>query len=307
MQTSRLLVSSDFPHLILAVETSLQKLLGYAPHELVGKDIRILQGPGTDTGPLTSSLAHANVMQSPIVLYERHGLAVLMDVSCEHYFSISQNQTCTLMGLTASETTPHHALGDSAFPHAPAAEWHHHIDVDNRQYPQEVGVAEQADRVPPPSYAGSGWHAPSAGALNAAPAATPAAARGLQWLASMGTPPAGEGASAAIARDRRRGATPLIIDDGYVRRLRRRYQAAARRRSAPKSPAAGAQPARCSSAVSAGPPAGPCCCAASAAPPPPGAPLGLCSAGSSRESSPAPPSPPSPSRPSLHRDPWRGC
>jgi hypothetical protein len=67
METSRFLVSTDVPHRILAVETSLQYLLGYDPHSLIGKDIRILYGPETDTGLLSFSLNHANVMQSQII------------------------------------------------------------------------------------------------------------------------------------------------------------------------------------------------------------------------------------------------
>ena len=82
MPTSRLLVSSDVPHLILSVETGLQNLLGYAPHELVGKDIRILNRPETNSGLLGHCLDHGSVMQSQISLYEQHGAAVLMDVSC---------------------------------------------------------------------------------------------------------------------------------------------------------------------------------------------------------------------------------
>ncbi len=79
LATSRLLVISDVPRLILAVETSLLCLLGHAPHELVGKDIRILQGPETDTGLLSFALDRAAVMQSQIILHERHGLTALMD------------------------------------------------------------------------------------------------------------------------------------------------------------------------------------------------------------------------------------
>ena len=303
MQTSSLLVSSDVPHLILAVETSLQHLLGYAPHELVGKDFRILQGPETDTERLTSSMDHANATQNQFILYERHGLAVPMDVSCEPYFSMSQNKVCTLMGLAATELNSRqfcHAWGDAAFPHALAAECPNRIEVTNQQSSEVVGVAEQHVVYPRPnrsqsaSLTGSCWNEPFTDSLHANHAASPVAARVLPWLASTVSQPAGEGSSAAIAtRDRRRGATPPIMDEGYVRRLRRRYQAAARRAGAPKARAAGR------SAVGAPPARQPCSPLARQAPPSPpacrpSAPPELRSSGTSRASSLAPPSPPSP-------------
>jgi hypothetical protein len=309
---SRLLVSVDAPHLIWAAETSLQSLLGHAPHELVGKDIRILQGPETDTGLLSFALDQAAVMQSQIILHERHGLTTLVDVSCEPHFSTSQNKRCVLMGLTASETiTLGQALGEATLPCALlAAEWPHRVRTVNQLYSEAFGVAAQdvvsksANHIKPAELTDSGWQAlldarfiqgrqavqtevrcrspcgsgrfdlhfvPVVSAPNRsvehilvrfasrlqpprasfaeylldAPqytaAATPVAARVRPWLASVDARPCREGVPqdeitanfaplvSAGARPDQQAATPLIIDEGYLRRLRRRHQAAARR------------------------------------------------------------------------------
>jgi hypothetical protein len=362
---SRLLVSTEVPHLILAVETSLQYLLGHAPHELVGKNFRILQGPETDTDLLSFSLDNVNAMQGQISLYGRQGLPLIMDVLCEPLFSTSQNKWCILMSLEASETiTLGQALGEAACPYALlSAEWPYRIEMVNQRYMEEFGVAVHdvvnkiANHIKPAVVTDSDWqallytaaiqgrsavqrqvhfptttsssvfdvnfvpvvntpnhrvehilvrfstctqpaHAPFADLPSLATpqyaAAAPDAARLIPWLAPA--EPSLEGMSQEIhagpaahaCRLGRRAATPLIIDEGYVRRLHRRHQAAARR-AAPKSHAAGAPPARRRRTLPDSP----------ARPPPAGAngrgpPASpLSTSGASRETSSAPPSPPS--------------
>ncbi len=132
--TSRLLVSTVAPHLILAVETSLPYLLGYAPHEL-GNDLRILQGPETDTELLGFFLQNASLMHSRISLYERYGRPVMMEVSCEPLFSTSANRRCILLSLTASDVmTLCEALGESTVPCVLlSAECPHRVETANER------------------------------------------------------------------------------------------------------------------------------------------------------------------------------
>jgi hypothetical protein len=143
---SRLLVSTVAPHLILAVETSLPHLLGYAPHELVGKDFRILQGTETDTELLGFFfLENASMMHSRISLYERYGRPAMMEVSCEPLFSTSANRRCILVSLTASDImTPGEALGESTVPCVLlSAEWPHRVEMANQRFAEMFGVAVQ--------------------------------------------------------------------------------------------------------------------------------------------------------------------
>jgi hypothetical protein len=99
----RLLVSTDAPNLILSVETSLIYFMGYSPQELIGKEIRILQGLETDAGLLNSALDQPSTMKCQINLYEQSGLKKNMDVSFEPHFGTEQNKRCILMVLAPSE------------------------------------------------------------------------------------------------------------------------------------------------------------------------------------------------------------
>ena len=95
----KVLVDREQPNTILAVESSLQYLLGHVVYELVGKKLRIFHGPATDIEFLMKAIYSSQTIQSSITLYESTGQPKLMDFTCEPLFSSQQNKICCLISL----------------------------------------------------------------------------------------------------------------------------------------------------------------------------------------------------------------
>ena len=153
---SRLLVSALSPHLILAVECSMDFLLGYVPHQLVGKHVQVLQGIDSNAF-LEEAAAAKTAFNGQVALYEASGKARLMDVSCEYLFSISQNMPCCMMTLEHSEAvTLSEALCGSDRPYVLlSSEWPYSIKMVSQLYTVEIDgaagslVGQPAQRIKP--------------------------------------------------------------------------------------------------------------------------------------------------------------
>ena len=142
--TSRLLLSTQAPHLILAVESSWDRLLGHAPHELVGKSFFVLQGPETDTQFLTSFLSSNEITNGRVILYEPSGQYKMMEISCEPLFSLSYNAQCYLISLECSEAmTLLDALRVTECPCVLLSKEPHCVEMVNEVYLREIGNAAE--------------------------------------------------------------------------------------------------------------------------------------------------------------------
>ena len=102
MSNTRLLLSTQEPHRILAVECSLDSFLGYVPHALVGMNVIALQGPYTDAVLLRDLMMAEEETACQVLLYEFSGQPRMMEISCERLFSTSENKQRCLMNLQYS-------------------------------------------------------------------------------------------------------------------------------------------------------------------------------------------------------------
>ena len=201
------LVSIKLPHDILAVDNVDFSILGYSSHQLVGKSFAEFQGAATDIDLLHLAIANSSDLQSDnrihILLYSCSGQISSFFISCRPYSKHGSN--CCLLSL---------------FPNSDACLFH--PIVGGVDFPSERAPGMREQPLQRQTHAHPQQRRPSA-------------------------IPVGATAVDIPARQRRRGARPLppplIVDEGYIRRLRRRLRADARRTAAAAQLAPPASPA----------------------------------------------------------------
>ena len=81
MPSKRAVVSLQYPHTILSVSGPFLEWLGYSQQELVGRSLKILSGPSTDTSSLHTAIKCATRTQANIYAKDGRALAVLLSCS----------------------------------------------------------------------------------------------------------------------------------------------------------------------------------------------------------------------------------
>ena len=84
-----ILVSLDAPHIVLTCGPQLAGLLGYTAEEIVGRSIKILHGPRTETSKISSAIKRSSLNQTTAIqsiLYGRSGLGKTLSVTCTPHY-----------------------------------------------------------------------------------------------------------------------------------------------------------------------------------------------------------------------------
>jgi hypothetical protein len=110
---SRIVVSADAPHAILAVGAKIMRLLGYSPRQLHGCVLQTLQGPETDTvllrWAIKSACENSNSVCCQVVLYDSKGRSQNIIVRCSRYVEASRVGIGCMLTL---KNSPAFALAD---------------------------------------------------------------------------------------------------------------------------------------------------------------------------------------------------
>ena len=85
----KILVSLDAPYIVLTCDPDLAGMLGYTSDEIVGRSIKILHGPRTDTTKIGSAIKKSSFNQTTVIhsiLYGRSGLGKTLSVTFSPYY-----------------------------------------------------------------------------------------------------------------------------------------------------------------------------------------------------------------------------
>jgi PAS domain S-box-containing protein len=122
-----IIVSLESPHIIMTSDLSLVDLLGYTAAEAVGRSIKLLLGPMTDSVAMHAAIKNASFDKSNTthaVLYERSGQCRDMLVTCSpHRDPWGVLRGCAMMleelsGRVSSPSTTAMAIISAQPPHA---------------------------------------------------------------------------------------------------------------------------------------------------------------------------------------------
>jgi hypothetical protein len=169
LSVSNILVSTDPPHIILAVESSHLEFFGICPHELVGQTLQNFEGPLTDSdllhNAISTTASHYQQSDFSVVLYDRERKPKNMAVSCAPHVRNSGHQNCCLLSL---EYSPAITLGEVFEETARAwaliqVEWPHFVDIVNSHFSLQFGfsgsdiIGQNLHRIRPPHSHSTAW------------------------------------------------------------------------------------------------------------------------------------------------------
>jgi hypothetical protein len=146
-------IGIELPFTILNVESNLPTLLGYFPHHLRSKSLKMLQGPKTEIELLHNSIKRAidsdAVSRFQVLLYESSGCCRNIQVSCSRIdrevFSVDMSglgfETCCSLSLeTPAAIVLDEVYQDSSCAWALiSAEWPHCIQMVNEKFTGKFG------------------------------------------------------------------------------------------------------------------------------------------------------------------------
>ena len=103
LNSSQILISVEYPNLILGIETSLFELLGHSPKALYRQSIEIFRGPETDHVQLMTALQAAGLKQAltefEVILYERSGQPRVVTASFSPCTRTLGHPICSILTL----------------------------------------------------------------------------------------------------------------------------------------------------------------------------------------------------------------
>ena len=184
-----ILIAVDQAHAILAVETSLEMLLGECPMDLIGVSLCSFEGALTDSELLHSAMFEAAQRNQPseffIQLYHRDGQIENAIISCSQHFEYSSSAKCCLVILQpTSSITLLDALQDTTSAWAlTQTEWPYFVDMVSSHFtatfniPSSEVIGKDLRILIPPQHPTDQWRQLLAAAAAGQPARTVLRAR----------------------------------------------------------------------------------------------------------------------------------
>jgi hypothetical protein len=142
-----MLVSCDPPHTIFDVNHS--NLLGYGPHNLMGRSLAILTGPQTNAQILRQSLLNVGgcgqPIQFPTALYDVSGKCRNVRLTCEPARNCHIPGRNCILTISASDTILQSCISEES-DHAWAlvsSEWPHFVESVNLEFTRQFELSEE--------------------------------------------------------------------------------------------------------------------------------------------------------------------
>ena len=144
---AEIVVSLEVPHLVIRSNSGIRGLLDYNESEILGRSIKILLGPQTDSIVIHSSIKSSSFLKSTVahvVLYGKMGQCRNVIVSCSPFHDEGGSLTGCLMLLENSEAvTLKQALeGSSCAKALISAEYPHMVQMVNDEFTCEFGFTQ---------------------------------------------------------------------------------------------------------------------------------------------------------------------
>ena len=155
----RAVVAPRSPHAIFFVSDPFVKWLGYTPQELVGRSLKVLSGPKTDTFALHAAIKNAALLNFECieaVVYDRSGVGHHVLVSCFPFMDVDGVLLGCSLEVKQLDKTPHDPnnvspLSETLIPFGPR------VDpagaARRRAYNDRTGLALHAEHRAPAEWA----------------------------------------------------------------------------------------------------------------------------------------------------------